>query len=266
MYILKEYIEESRTAVLKLNRPEQLNTLTPEMIDEAYAALQEIDRDGAVSVLIITGEGKAFCAGSDLNARLKNAAAATESESDPYLVQVRRMISMIENLSKPVIAAVNGHAVGGGLELSLACDIRIASKTAKLGLTEAKVGAIAAGGGTQRLPRLIGAGLALEMLFTGETISGEKAERIGLVNYAVEADAVLQTAVDLAARIAQNAPLSLNAYKQLVHKGGDMDIERALDLEMAYANEIARSEDRAEGMQAFLEKRKPAFKGRSLWR
>jgi enoyl-CoA hydratase len=171
------------------------------------------------------------------------------------------MIAKIEQLSKPVIAAVNGHAVGGGLEISLACDIRIASKTAKLGLTEAKVGAIAGGGGTQRLPRLIGAGLALEMLFTGAPVSGERAEQIGLVNYAVDAPDVLQTAIDLASRIAQNAPLSLNAYKQLVHKGTEMDIEQALDLEMSYANEIARSEDRAEGMKAFLEKRKPEFKG-----
>lgn len=261
MYIIKEYHKESRIAVLRLNRPEQLNTITPEMVNEAYDALRETDENKDISVVVITGEGKAFCAGSDLNARLKNASVQTDTGEDTYLIKTRQMISMIENLSKPVIAAVNGHAVGGGLEIALACDIRIVSKTAKLGLTEAKVGAIAGGGGTQRLPRLIGTGLALEMLFTGGTISGERAEQIGLANCAVDGDIVLQTALDLAARIAQNAPLSLKACKQLVYKGMDMDIEKALDLEMAYANKIGRSEDRAEGMKAFLEKRKPKFKG-----
>ncbi len=251
MYILKEYDEKNRIFTLKMNRPQQLNTLTPEMVQEFYDALDNADADKTVSAVIITGEGKAFCAGSDLNARLKNAAAQPVQQDDPYLIQVRGMIGKIERLKKPVIAAVNGHAVGGGLEIALACDIRIASKTAKLGLTEAKVGAIAGGGGTQRLPRLIGAGLALEMLFTGEPGSGERAEQIGLVNYAVDAQDVLQAATDLASRIARNAPLSLNAYKQLVHKGCEMDIEQALDLEMSYANIIARSEDRAEGMKAF---------------
>ncbi len=262
MFVNQTFDTESHVAILKLNRPDRLNSLTPEMVTEMCMALEEVSHRSDLYSLIISGEGKAFCAGSDLSVRLQNKLIPSGLDGDPYLLLVRKMNGLIENLPKPVIAAINGHAIGAGLELALACDLRVAAKSAKIGLTEAKVGAIPGGGGTQRLPRLIGMGFAFEMLFTGDRIDGERAEQIGLVNRAVDMEIVMDTALELAKLIACNAPLSLQAIKQAVRKGVMLDLEQALDLEMRYANQISHTEDRAEGMRAFLEKRKAVFTGK----
>ncbi len=175
---------------------------------------------------------------------------------------VRASVNKIEKLAKPVIAALNGHAIGGGLEVALACDMRIASERAKFGLTEVKVGTIAAAGGTQRLPRLIGVGLAMEIILSGELIEANEALRIGLVNTVVPAEQVLDAAWALAEKIAKRAPLAVRLAKAAVLKGMEMNMENALDLEASYSQLLSTTADRAEGMNAFLEKRDPVFTGK----
>ena len=262
MFIKQQIDVAKKVAILTLNRPERLNAMTPEMAEELCAVLKKLNSRVKIRSIIISGEGKAFCAGSDLNARLANSTAQTSQGSDPYLLLIRKMNGLVEGHAKPVIAAMNGHAIGAGLELALACDMRIVAKSAKIGLTEVKVGAIAGGGGSQRLPRLIGMGNALELLLTGDRINGERAEAIGLVNRAVDDGKVMESALDLAGMIASNAPLSLKAVKQSVRRGIALCLEDALDVEMQLAGMIALTQDRAEGMKAFLEKRKPVFVGK----
>ena len=261
MLIHQDFDAVRKTAVIKLNRPEKLNALTFDLAQELVNALDAIEKNSAVRCVIITGEGKAFCAGSDLAARLSQDLPIEGVEGDPYLRALRRMNKRITDLPVPVIAAINGHAIGGGLELALACDIRVASQSAKLGLGEVKVGAMAGGGGTQRLPRLVGMGNALEMMFTGEPINGIRAAEIGLVNVAVPAQEVLNYSLSMAEKISNNAPLSLAAVKKAAYKGEDLPLESGLDTELFYAEIIAKTQDRAEGMRAFLEKRPPSFVG-----
>lgn len=254
--------EQTHIAEIRLNRPEKLNALTMEIILLLRQFLDEAEKDERVRVVILTGAGKAFCTGSDLNDRLNHTAPGPLPGTDAYLLAVRASVNKLEALSKPVIAALNGHAVGGGLELALACDIRIASEKAKLGLTEVKVGAIAAAGGTQRLPRLIGIGPALEIVLSGELIEGAEAQRIGLVNRAVPPEQVMEVARTLAGKIAERAPLAVRMAKAAVRKGVEMRLSDALDLEAHYAYLLSKTEDRAEGMTAFLEKRPPVFTGK----
>lgn len=254
--------EKAHVAEITLNRPEKMNSLTMEVIKKLYQYLDDLEKDDRVRVIILTGEGKAFCAGSDLNDRLSFTVQGDLPGTDAYLLEVRKSVNKLESLSKPVIAALNGHTIGGGLELALACDIRIAAEKAKLGLTEVKVGAIAAAGGTQRLTRLVGLGQALELVMSGELIDGIEAKRIGLVNRAVATEVVMQTARDLAQTIAQRAPLAARMAKLAVKKGAEMRLEDALDLESQYAYLLSKTEDRAEGMKAFLEKREAVFKGK----
>ncbi len=262
MCVKKEILENEHIALVKLNRPDRLNTLTSSMVQQLYETFEEIENNPSILVMIITGEGRAFCAGSDLKDRVKKPADYGDAKQDDYLIGIRKMNSALENMTKVTIAALNGHTIGAGLEISLCCDIRIASLSGKIGLPEAKVGAIAGGGGTQRLPRLVGIAKALEMLYTGAKINADEAEKIGLVNYAVESEEVLPKALDIANTIAQNAPLSLKAYKRVVREGMKLSLEEGLDMEMEYANKLAESEDRKEGMLAFLEKRRPNFSGK----
>ena len=254
--------EQNKVAEITLNRPDKMNSLNFEMIKLISGHVDALATNDRVEVIILTGTGKAFCAGSDLNDRLKHQMPGPLPGSDAYLIAVRNTMDTLEASIKPVIAALNGHTIGGGLELALASDIRIASETAKIGLTEIKVGAIAGAGGTQRLTRLVGIGNAMEMVLSGELIDGKEAQRIGLVNKAVPQEEVMEVARKLARTIASRAPLAIRMGKIAVLKGREMRLDDALGLEGHYAYMLSKTEDRAEGMQAFLEKRDPVFKGK----
>ena len=256
-------LDDSRhIAVIEFQRPEKMNTMTPQMAQKLCDALMAAESNENMRVVVITGQGKAFCTGSDLSERLSMKAKGSIIDGDFYLVLLRKAVSMIEKMKKPVIAAINGHAVGAGLEIALACDMRIASATAKLGLPEVKVGTIAGAGGTQRLSRLIGLGAALEIILTGELVEGTQAQSIGLVNKVVSSEQVVPAALAMAQTIACRAPLSVQASKLAVRKGFAMEMENALDLEAQYSRMLATTADREEGMKAFIEKRQPRFTGK----
>ena len=249
-------------ALVTLNRPDRMNTLGGSMKADLRAVFGERVRDDpTVRAVVLTGQGeRAFCAGADIKER-----AATRLPLADYHLKQREthdLFRMIETVEKPVIAAINGVALGGGLELALCADIRIASSTARLGLPEARIGALPAAGGTQRLPRLVGAGWARQLMFTCDSIDAEHALRIGLVTEVTEPARLMDTALAMAARIAANAPLSLRFIKQAIDRGLQVGIEAGLEYERYAAAIVVSSEDRMEGMRAFIEKRKPEFKGR----
>jgi enoyl-CoA hydratase/carnithine racemase len=237
--------------MLVLNRPDKLNALTPDGLELLRDYLTEYRADEDARVLVITGAGRAFSTGLDLS-----------HASD--LLGTRPTLSTIlaQELMKPVIAAINGYAVGGGCEIALACDIRIASTDAKIGLPEVRRGLIPGAGGTQRLVRLVPFGEAMRLLLTGDLISAQEAYRIGLVQELVPQERLVDAAVLLANTIAENAPLSVDAIKEAVYRGGELPLPAALALEQSLAQRVRQSDDTAEGIRAFQEKRKPNFKGR----
>jgi E-phenylitaconyl-CoA hydratase len=244
--------------ILTINRPDARNALLPETAEEIQSRLAAFDDNDNERVAIITGAGdKAFCAGADLSqARtLPPAAAAMLNRQDASLIRN-------PGISKPVIAAVNGYALGGGCELALICDIRIASRNASFALPEVQIGTLPGSGGTQRLMRLIPPGYAYHMALTGERISAEEAYRIGLVTRLVEPAELMAEAMKIAQRIAANAPLSVKAIKRLMAEGPNMPLAEGLRMERGYFNLLRDTEDRAEGRKAFGEKRKPDFKGK----
>jgi len=249
-------------AIITLNRPEKLNSFTFEMLDELDAALDAIEKDDKILVIIITGEGRAFCVGSDLQERLQRQTMDARIAGDLFLTKLRELNRKIEILGRPVIAAMNGHAIGGGLELALACDLRVLSTKAKIGFSEVKVGTIPSAGGTQRLPRLVGSGFAKELLFLGELIEAESAYRMGIVNRIKPPEEVLTEAVNLAHIIIRRAPLAVRMVKFAVNTGLKVDLESGLDLEASFAAALSDTEDRKEGTRAFAEKRDPCFKGK----
>lgn len=248
-------------ALITLNRPERMNTLGGSMKDDLrHAFLDQARNDTAVRAVVITGSGeRAFCAGADIKERANNVLPLP----DYHLKQkaTHELFRAIETFEKPVIAAINGVALGGGLEIALCADIRIAASTAKLGLPEAKIGALPAAGGTQRLPRLVGVAWAKQLMFTCEHITADKALQIGLVNEVTAPEQLLPTAFAMAARIAANAPLSLRFIKQAIDLGLQTGIEAGLEYERYAAAIVVSSEDRREGMRAFVEKRSPVFRG-----
>lgn len=251
---------ENRVAVAVLNRPEAMNAFDPPMRDELYALWDRVQDDDEIGVLIITGAGeKAFCTGSDL----KKTMPPKESYAE-LLVGRNNPGNMLHKFGtdKPVICAVNGYAVGGGMELALACDICIASDNAKLGLTEAKIGSIPGSGGVQRLPRTISKSDAMLMLLTGDTVDAQEALRLGIVSKVVPLPELMPTAQDIAQRIARNAPLAVRALKKLVNQGLDMPLAHALEMDKYMFGLLRDTEDRIEGRKAFQEKRKPQYKGR----
>ncbi len=254
------YEKEGEIAVVVLNRPKQLNALSLRMKEELGHVFDGIEKDEEVKVAILTGGEKAFSAGADIKERSKM--QMTQAEFYFERRKSHEFYCKIENCEKPVIAAISGVAVGGGCELALVCDLRIASDIARFGLPEVKIGMIPAAGGTQRLPRLIGATRAKEILLTGEFIDAEEAYRIGLVNRVVPVDALMEEARGLAGKLAAYPPLSVKYIKRAVNTGMQLDLTSALDYEAHISAMLGTSEDRIEGFMAFAEKRKPVFKGR----
>ena len=247
-------------AVVTLNRPEAMNSVDPEMRQLLHETWERVRMDDDIRVVIVTGAGeKAFCTGSDLK--------KTMPTQDSFARQVFAQPhsgAIVAGLTtdKALIAAVNGYAMGGGMELALACDIRICSQNAQFALSEVKVGSLPGSGGTQRLPRVIGMSDAMLMLLTGDRVDASEAFRTGLVSKVVPGERLMDEARDIARRIAANAPLSVRAVKRLVHQGLDMPLSHAIDTERYVFGLLYNSEDRVEGRKAFAEKRKPDYKGR----
>jgi enoyl-CoA hydratase len=248
-----------QVAFVTVNRPKKLNALNRATIGELRTCFEQLAADAEVRAVILTGAGeKAFVAGADI----EELAAQSPVEGKEYARTGQATLNLIENLGKPVIAAVNGYALGGGCELAMACTLRIASENAKLGQPEVKLGLIPGYGGTQRLPRLVGAGRALQMLLTGEQVSAQEALRIGLVNEVVAAADLLPRAEAVARAILANAPLAVRYATEAVNRGLNMTLPEGLFLEATLFGMSCATEDMKEGTRAFLEKRAARFGGR----
>jgi enoyl-CoA hydratase/carnithine racemase len=246
-------------AYITLNRPKVLNALNHRTWEDLRTAFVDARDDAAVRGVILTGAGdKAFIAGADIS-ELAHVSAVEAEESSSFGQQV---LNLIENLGKPVIAAINGFALGGGCETSMACTIRIASENAKFGQPEVKLGLLPGGGGTQRLPRLIGKGRALQLILSGEIISAQEAYRIGLVNEVVPAAEVISRAEAILKQIFANAPIAVKYSLEAVNKGLETSQSEGQALEASFFGLCAATEDKKEGTSAFLTKRAPKFQGR----
>ncbi len=253
------YEKKDAIAYVTLNRPKVLNALNTKTWEELRAAFEIARDDDEVRGVILTGAGdRAFIAGADINelARL----TAVEGEKSSSFGQA--VLNLVENLGKPVIAAINGFALGGGCETAMACTIRIASETAKFGQPEVKLGVLPGGGGTQRLPRLVGKGRALQLILTGEMISAQEAWRIGLVNEVVPTPNVIARAEAILKEIFSNAPLAVKYSLDAVNKGLETSQAEGLSLEASFFGLCSATEDKKEGTSAFLEKRTAKFQGR----
>ncbi|WP_034439787.1 short-chain-enoyl-CoA hydratase [Clostridium ihumii] len=248
--------QDQNIAVIKLNRPKALNALNSETLKEINDAIEIIEKDESIYTVIITGEGKAFVAGADIS-EMKDLNSIQGRE---FGILGNKVFRRIETLKKPVIAAVNGFALGGGCELSMACDIRIASVKAKFGQPESGLGITPGFGGTQRLARLVGEGVAKELIFTCDIIKADEALRIGLVNKVVEPEELMNEAMNMAKKIANNAPKAVAFCKEAINNGIQMNIEDALRYESEIFGMCFSTCDQKEGMSAFLEKRDKVFK------
>lgn len=251
------YGKDKGVGTITLNRPRQKNAINDVMITELSALIKEIALDDDIRVVVVTGGTDYFAAGADINLL-----SALPSPMKAYDFSRTSPISDLEKLEKPVIAAISGFCLGGGLELALACDLRIASETSLLGQPEINLGIIPGSGGTQRLLRLVGITKAKELLFTGDLIKAEEACRIGLVNKVVPVDALMAEVAKMAAKIAAKPAMALKVTKMLINTGSNVDLESALRLESQAFALLFSTEDEKEGVGAFLEKRPPAFKGR----
>ncbi|OGQ77850.1 MAG: hypothetical protein A3F90_19510 [Deltaproteobacteria bacterium RIFCSPLOWO2_12_FULL_60_19] len=250
--------KEGGIATVQLNRPQKKNSLNTEVRRELEAAFREIGEDSGVRAVIVTGGDEIFCAGADIG-EIQEAKSAKASYQ--HAREFQTLFDQVEALPQPVVGAVSGYALGGGCELALACDFRIASETAKFGLPEIKIGAFPAGGGTQRLPRLIGAARAKEMIFFGDPIGANEALACGLVSKVVAKEKLLAEAKAFATKLAAQPRLALETAKKLINRGPEMDIGAALELEACGLGTLAGTHDLHEGTLAFLEKRKPNFTG-----
>jgi len=240
-----------------LNRPDKLNAINEQLMKDLRQAVDELVADDQIRVIIITGLGKAFCAGADIS-QFKTLNGLTAWE---FAKKGRELMDYIENLPKPTIAMINGYALGGGLELAMACDIRIAAEEAQVGLPEITLGIYPGFGGTQRLIRLIGKGKAMEMMMTGDRIPAREAERLGLVNKVVPLTELEKETRSFAIKLAEKPPVALKLVKLLVNQGLDIPILAGLNMESLGWGVVFSTEDAKEGVNAFFEKRKPNFKG-----
>ena len=245
-------------AYITVNRPKALNALSKEVLDELFQAFTAADEDPEVGAVILTGEGRAFVAGADIS-QMVNLSGIDGQE---MMKQGAKVMNHIEEIGKPVIGAINGFALGGGCELAMACDIRIASVNAKFGQPEVNLGIIPGFGGTQRLPRLVGKGMGKYMMMTAEMVNAEEALRIGLVEKVVEADELIPTCEQIAKTIMSKAPVAIKALKSAVNNGIMLDVKTGIAFEGEACGAPFSSEDRVEGMSAFLEKRPAVFKNR----
>jgi len=255
--IIFEEIEN--VAVVTLNRPQRLNALSLPLLDELNQVMGEIDLRDDLKAVVITGGQKVFCAGADINIF---EGLSMPDEAYSFVQWIKYALGSVSRISKPTIAAICGYALGGGLELCLFCDIRIAADDAKLGVPEINLGAFPAAGGSQTLPRLIGAPLAKEMLFTGDHIDAQEAFRLGLVNKIFPKEKVFQEALNMAKTLAKKPAYAIRTIKRLVDNGLQMDLARAMTFESSSFLGIWASHDFKEGTNAFLEKRKAVFKGK----
>lgn len=245
-------------AYVTVNRPKSLNALSNEVLDELYAAFTAINKTPEVQVAILTGEGKAFVAGADISEMVN----LTTLEGRYMMIKGQNVMNLIEGIDKPVIGAINGFALGGGCELAMACDIRIASEKAKFGQPEVNLGIIPGFGGTQRLPRLVGKGMGKYLIMTAEIIDAQEAYRIGLVQKVVSAEELMNEAEKIAKTIISKAPIAIRAAKLAVNRGVSLDIETGVAFEGEALVAPFSAEDRSEGMKAFLEKRSAVFRNR----
>jgi len=253
------YEKSEGIATITLNRPEALNAFSKEVVEEIIHALEDVKNDENVRVVVLTGSGeKAFSAGADIKAMV----GMTPLKARELSLMGERLCVALENLEKPVIAALNGYALGGGLEVAMSCDLRVATENARMGQTEINIGFIPGWGGTQRLTRLIGKTKAKEMVFTGRMIDAKTAEQLGIVNMVVPPDKFKETVRQFALELASKAPVAVRVAKALINKGADIGLDSALALEREGFGVVASTEDLKEGVSAFTEKRKPVFKGK----
>jgi len=254
----KNIIVETKNAIatITMNRPQVLNALDKETLQELVQAVQHLEQDSTIKVVIITGKDKAFIAGADI----KQMRTMTPLEAKDFAELGHQLLQHIEQSRLPYIAAVNGYALGGGCEVMMACDIILASTNAKIGQPEINLGIHPGFGGTQRLPRLVGKTKAKELLFTGDTIDAQEAVRIGLVNKIIEPEKLMEETMKLAEKIAGKSSVQLSFIKKLVNTGSEIDLPSACTMEISFFSTSFSTEDQKEGMTAFLEKKKPIFK------
>ncbi|HEX9446312.1 MAG TPA: enoyl-CoA hydratase-related protein [Candidatus Binatia bacterium] len=248
--------KEGHLGIVTLNRPQQLNALSFGLVKETALAMEAMDQDPEIRVIIVTGGEKVFAAGADIKEM---------ADAGPFDERVQGRLAYrdrINKITKPVVAAVSGYALGGGCELALSADIIIASETARFGQPEINLGTIPGSGGTQRLTRLVGKYRAMEMVLCGETIEAEEARRLGLVNKVVPVEFLLEEAKEIAGKIAAKPPLAVRFAKEAIQKALNTTLDEGLEYERKSFYLLFSSEDRREGMKAFLEKRKPEFKGK----
>ena len=255
MYENIKYETKNNIGYVTINRPASMNALNKSVLIELLDVFQKIETDAEVRVVIITGEGKAFVAGADIVEMSK----LNTIEGRAMMTAGHKVMNLIESMGKPVIAAVNGFALGGGCELSMACDIRIASEKAKFGQPEVGLGIIPGFGGTQRLARLVGSGMAKYLIMTTEIISASEAYRIGLVEKVVPPEELMDTAEKVAKTIVSKAPIAISTAKTAINNGFNMDMKSASQFEIETFTSSFGSDDKKEGMAAFLEKRTPEF-------
>ncbi|QRG70685.1 enoyl-CoA hydratase-related protein [Brevibacillus choshinensis] len=250
--------KEGFVGVLTLERPDVFNCLNLDTLVTLRGRIADIALDRDIRAVIVTGSGdKAFCTGADLKERRN----MSPQQVQVYIRTIRDTFTELEKLPKPVIAAINGLALGGGTELALACDLRIMSENAQMGLTETALGIIPGAGGTQRLPRLVGKGIAKELIFSARRVLPDEAWRIGLVNRVVAAEKLMENAYELAEEIAANAPLALAQAKFAIDCGLEVDLASGLQVESNAYQLLIPTKDRLEGLEAFQQKRKPAYRG-----
>ena len=251
------YEKKDRIGIITINRPKRMNALNSTVLEEFNQVLSEIEGDDDVKVVIITGNEKCFAAGADIT---EISELATPLDAHFFIKSAQSTFNRIEDLEKPSIAAIAGPALGGGCELSMACDLRIAAENAMIGLPEIKLGVLPGGGGTQRLPRLVGLTKAKELLYTGDFIDAKEAYRIGLVNKVVPVESLMDEAIKMAKKMVAQPGVALKVIKNVVNTGINVDIRTGLAVEARGFEILCSTEDRIEGVKAFLEKRKPVFK------